>query len=162
MTTTKPNPKHKYFKVGNKKMPRLYSLPDAKECKLQDPRHCQHAEGMRLAGYGDPVVFQNDRLEIRAIANGHRLVFSPNAQQFVSAKQFDAGQPEAAGTVFDLGHPISITPIKKQTVINRKKRRDAGMSKARADIVFNRKPGQHAGRRARFLLKVVKVGKAKG
>ena len=91
-------------------MPRLYTLPDAKECKLQDPRHCQHAEGMRLAGYGDPVVFQNDRLEIRAIANGHRLVFSPNAQQFVSAKQFDAGQPEAAGTVFDLGHPISITP----------------------------------------------------
>lgn len=58
--------------------------------------------------------------------------------------------------------PSASPPIKKQTVINRKKRRDAGMSKARADIVFNRKPGQHAGRRARFLLKVVKVGKAKG
>lgn len=137
------------------KAPLSYALPDAKECKVQDPRHCQHAEGLRMIGYRDPVVMPGDRAEIRAIFGDFRLVFPVDISTIVTAKNFDMGKASPEGTQFVLPRPNKIVAIKRIGV-RRKKRRDAGMSKERADRLFNRKPGADAGRRARFLLKVEK------
>ena len=138
---------------NGKKMPLAYTLPSPKECKMQDPRHCLHAEGLRAAGFRDPRVMPGDLAEIRAVYDNFRVVFPAKIDTILSAKQFDVGQGEEGGRECILPKPNKIVEIKKITT-PRKKRRDAGMSKARADIVFNRKPGtKEVGRRARFLLK---------
>ena len=159
MATTKTKtrgPRRFHTLPNGKKMPLSYVLPDPKECKMQDPRHCQHAEGMRAAGFGDPRVMPEDKCEIRAIFDGFRLIFPTTIDTAVSAKKFDMNQGEKKGKECILPRPLKVTPILSITT-PRKKRRDAGMSKERADIVFDRKPGtKEVGRRARFLLTVAK------
>lgn len=156
--TTKPRavrgPQRFFTLPDGTKMPLTYTLPDPKECKMRDSRHCLHAEGMRAAGFRDPRVMPDDLAEIRAIHGKYRVVFPAKLETVLSAKQFDVGEGKGGKECF-LPRPNKVVAIVRNFT-PRKKRRDAGMSKDRADIVFKRKPGtKEVGRRARFLIKYV-------
>lgn len=134
-----------------KKLSLSYELPAASECKVGDPRHCQHAEGLREAGFGDPLVCSNDKLEIRVMCRGRGgnrfcLICPISAQTAQSIGDFDAKKSEPTGKKYLLGTPVSCKEVR--VFGPRKfKRRDAGMTVREANKKFKRKPNADAGRR---------------
>ncbi len=129
-------------------MPLQYKVPAASDCKIADPAHCQHAEGMRAVGFRDPKVLPGDKMVIQAVHGEYRLVFPVNGKDVLpSVGKFDAGKGEAKGKEYTLPRPLVVRKIQKRGP-NSKKRKDAGMTKAKADKKFKRKPGNAAGRRS--------------
>lgn len=142
----------KTYRLPNgKRMPLVYTLPEATACKVGDPRHCQHAEGMRKVGYRDPSVLASDDLSITAVYGQFRLWFAPNLAMVRSISRFDKTSGERAGTVCQLPRPKKCTKIVQRHNPNRKRRRDAGMAKAQADRVFRATRRKQSGRRAHTL-----------
>jgi len=129
------------------RLPLVYTLPAATACKAGTTRYCQHANGLRAAGFRDPQVMPNDEPIIKAAFGDFRLTFVCNAAHRHSIAGFDAGHADPEGTEYVLPKPVQIVPIKRHNTVRRKKRRDAGMTKAEADRRFKRQPGEHAGRR---------------
>lgn len=129
-------------------MPLEYQLPAATVCKVGDPGHCQHAEGMRQAGFRDPQVLPGDKMLIRAVFGDYRIVFPVNGKDVLpSIGKFDAGKGEKEGKSYSLPRPLVVKAIVRRGK-NSKRRKDAGMTKAEADRKFKRKNGKTAGRRS--------------
>lgn len=96
------------------RIPLEYTLPAAEKCRAADPRHCQHAEGLRAVGYSDPQVLPKDMAIIKARYGNYRLEFPVSLATLVpSAAAFDKGHGEPAGTPHRLEMPTKVKEVKK-------------------------------------------------